>query len=96
MGRSTRWAAQDGVELLAATVERKGGKPEDSEHSKPETPEQPIDYLEAIAPPDESPESVPGAILRAVLDTNHWLASGTDGEIGVFAESNLVLSPIWG
>ena len=94
MGRSTRWAAEENVGLLAATVERKGGGAVGSEPSKPETPEQPIDYLEAIEPPDESPESVPGAILRAVLDTNHWLAAGTDGEIGVFAENNLVLSPI--
>ncbi len=43
---------------------------------------------------DEAPEYVPGAILRAVLDTTQWLASGTDGEIGVFAERNLILSPM--
>ena len=94
VGRSTRWAAQESVGLLAATVELKGGRAEGSEPSKSETPEQPIDYLEAIEPPDEGPESVPGAIIRAILDTNHWLASGMDGEIGVFAERSLVLSPI--
>jgi hypothetical protein len=94
MGNSTRWAAHEDVGLLAATVERKGGRAEGSEPPKEETPEQPIDYLEAIEPPDEAPEYVPGAILRAVLDTNHWLASGTDGQIGVFAERNLILSPI--
>jgi hypothetical protein len=94
MGNSTRWAAHEDVGLLAATVERKGGRAEGSEPPKEETPEQPIDYLEAIEPLDEAPEYVPGAILRAVLDTNHWLASGTDGQIGVFAERNLILSPI--
>jgi hypothetical protein len=75
-------------------VERKGGRAEGSELPTPDTPEQPIDYLDAIEPTNEAPEYVPGAILRAVLDTNHWLASGTDGEIGVFAERNLILSPI--
>jgi hypothetical protein len=94
LGRSTGWVAQEGVGLLSATVERKGGRAEGSDPPKEETPEQPIDYLEAIEPLDEGPEYVPGAILRVVLDTNHWLASGTDGEIGVFAEGNLILSPI--
>jgi hypothetical protein len=94
MGNSTLWAARENVGLLKATVERKGGRAEGSEPEKSETPEQPIDYLEAIEPPDEGPESVPGAILRTILDTEHWLAAGTDGEIGVFAERSLVLSPI--
>jgi len=94
MDRSTRWAAQEGVGLLAATVERRGGRPEGSDPPEAETPEQPIDYLEAIEPPDEGPEYVPGAILRALLDTEHWLSAGTDGDIGVFAESSLILSPI--
>ena len=43
---------------------------------------------------DERPEPVLGAILRGVLDVEHWLAAGTDGEIGVFAESSLILSPV--
>lgn len=94
MGRSTRWAAQEGVGLLAATVERRGGRPEGTDPPKAETPEQPIDYLEAIEPLDEGPEYVPGAILRALVDTEHWLSAGTDGEIGVFAETSLILSPI--
>jgi hypothetical protein len=94
LGESTRWAAREETGLLEVTVERKGGRAEGTEPPKVETPEQPIDYLEAIEPPDERPEYVPGAILRTILDTDHWLASGTDGEIGTFAESTLILSPI--
>ena len=94
LGGSTRWAARENVGLLSATVERRGGRPADAEAPPPETPEQPIDYLEAIEPVDEAPEYVPGAILRTILDTDHWLAAGTDGEIGVFAESSLILSPV--
>jgi hypothetical protein len=94
LGESTRWAGRENVGLLATKTERRGGRAEGSEPPKPETPEQPIDYLDAIEPPDESPEPVPGAILKAILDTDHWLAAGTDGELGVFVESDLVLTPI--
>jgi hypothetical protein len=94
MGRSTRWAAQEGVGLLEATVERRDGRPEGTDPPKPGSPEQPIDYLEAIEPLDEGPEYLSGAILRGLLDAEHWLAAGTDGEIGVFVGSSLILSPV--
>jgi hypothetical protein len=58
------------------------------------TPDQPIDYLEAITPRDEAPEQTPGAIVRTLLNTDHWLASGTDGEIGVLVEGSRVFTPI--
>jgi hypothetical protein len=94
LGESTRWATRDNVGLLATTPERRGGRAEGSDPPKEGTPDQPIDYLDAIAPEDEGPESVPGAILRGLLDTGHWLAAGTDGDIGVFAESSRVFAPI--
>jgi hypothetical protein len=94
LGEATRWAAGGDVGLLAVTVEARGGVPAESEPPTPEAKEQPIDYLEAIEPPREDPEYVPGAILRGILDTDHWLSAGTDGEVGVFAESSLILSPI--
>ncbi len=94
MGASTRWAARESVGLLATVTERRGGRPEGSEAPEPDTPEQPIEYLDAIEPLDEGPEPVPGAILKAILDTEHWLAAGTDGEMGVLVDNDLVLSPI--
>ena len=92
MAGSTAWAARAG--LLSSTAERRGGRAADEDPEGEDTPEQPIDYLEEIAPADEAPESVPGAILSVVLDTEHWLASGTDGEIGVLVEGSRVFRPL--
>ena len=87
MAESSRWAAS--TELLATETERRGGRAEGEDPPEPETADQPIEYLDAISPADESPEGVPGAILRTILDTEHWLAAGTDGEIGV------LVAPHW-
>jgi len=92
MAESTRWAARTG--LLSTTAERRGGRPEETAPKAPGTPEQPIDYLEAIAPVDEAPEQTPGAIVDVILDTDHWLAAGTDGEIGVMVEGSRIFTPI--
>ena len=94
LGGASRWAASDDVGLLEATMERKDGRPEGTDPPDPGTPEQPIDYLEAIEPPNEGPEYLSGAILRALVDTGHWLAAGTDGEIGVFSQGSPLFSPV--
>ena len=92
MAESSRWASREG--LLATETERRGGRAESDDPPDHGTPDQPIEYLDAISPDDESPEGVPGAILRTVLDTEHWLAAGTDGEIGVLVEGSRVFRPI--
>ena len=92
MAESSRWASRAG--LLATTAERRGGRAEGDDPPDSGTPDQPIEYLDAISPEDESPEGVPGAILRTILDTEHWLAAGTDGEIGVLVEGSRVFRPI--
>ncbi|WP_419162432.1 M14 family zinc carboxypeptidase [Candidatus Palauibacter sp.] len=92
MAESSRWASEVG--LIATETERRGGRAEGDDPPEPGTPEQPIEYLDAISPGDESPEGVPGAILRTLLDTEHWLAAGTDGEIGVLVEGSRVFRPI--
>jgi hypothetical protein len=92
MAESTAWATRAG--LLATHAERRGGRAEGTPPKADATPAQPIDYLEAIAPADEEPEQTPGAILRVLLDTGHWLAAGTDGEIGVMVEGSRIFSPI--
>jgi len=92
MAGSTSWATQAG--LLSTTAERRGGRPVGEDADAPATPEQPIEYLDQIVPTDEAPASVPGAILNVVLDTTHWLAAGTDGEIGALVEGTRVFTPI--
>jgi len=94
MAASTQWAARESVGLLNTVSERRGGRPEGEDPPGADTPEQPIDYLEAIAPEDEGPEQTPGAILKVVLDIEHWLSAGTDGEIGVLVQSSRIISPI--
>ncbi len=81
----TRWATRAG--LLSTTAERRGGRPDGEAAPGGGIVDQPIDYLQAIAPVDEAPEGTPGAVVRTLLDTDHWLASGTDGEIGVLVEA---------
>ena len=92
MARSTDWATK--AKLLSTTAERRGGRATGADPPKAETPDQPIEYLDEIAPNDEAPEQVPGAILRVLLDTNHWLSAGTDGEIGALVQGSRVFSPM--
>ncbi len=92
MANSTRWAADEG--LLSTVSERRGGRAAGTDPDREDTPDQPIDYLEEIVPADESPESVPGAILRVLIDTDHWLSAGTDGEIGALVDGSRVFRPL--
>jgi hypothetical protein len=92
MANSTAWATR--AELLSTTAERRGGRAAGTDPESDDTPEQPIDYFEEIVPADEAPESVPGAILRVVLDDDHWLSAGTDGEIGALVEGSRIFRPL--
>ena len=62
--------------------------------AKPEAARKPFEYEQAIQPAREMPELTPGAILRVQLDGEHWLASGTDGEIQVIVEGTRVFTPL--
>ena len=37
---------------------------------------------------------MPGALLRATLDLEHWLSAGIDGEIQVMVEGSRIFTPI--
>jgi hypothetical protein len=94
MAESSRWAARAG--LLATTTELRGGAPEfgGSGSASRGVPDQPIDPVASLAPTREAPEPVPGAILNLTLDPDHWLASGTDGRIGVMVDGSRVFTPL--
>lgn len=93
MAESSRWAARTG--LLETSTELRGGAAEfGGTRPEPAPREQPIDLVEAITPPTEPPVHVPGAILNVELDTEHWLAAGSDGRIGAMVDGDRVFTPL--
>jgi Zinc carboxypeptidase len=57
-------------------------------------PAAPFDYDAAIQPDRERPDAQPGAILRVVVDTDHWLSAGQDEESQAMIEGNRVFAPL--
>jgi Zinc carboxypeptidase len=103
IGEASRWATRENVALLSTTTELKGGRPDvetteaekrGEEKKKAEAATQPIDLEKSIEPERERPDAVPGALLRVVLDQEHWLAAGTDGEIQAMVEGSRIFSPL--
>jgi hypothetical protein len=103
IAEASRWAARDNVGLLATSTELKGGKPEGADAAADKTAEKkdggsasgaPIDFEKAIQPERERPDGTPGALLRVTLDPDHWLSSGTDGEIQAMVEGARIFTPL--
>jgi hypothetical protein len=53
-----------------------------------------FDYDKAIQPDRERPDSQPGAILRVIIDTEHWLSAGQDEETQAMIEGDRVFAPL--
>ena len=95
VGEASRWAAGEKVNLIDTRPELRGGKPDvEEKDKKPTDPPQPFDYDKAVQPERERPENIPGAVVRVRLDLEHWLASGTDGEIQAIVEGQRVFTPL--
>ena len=98
LGEASRWATRDKVGLLGTRTELRGGKPDiepSADEKKPsEEPKKPFDLEQAIQPDREPPDSTPGAIVRVVLDMEHWLSAGFDGEIQAIVEGQRIFTPI--
>jgi hypothetical protein len=98
LGDASRWASTEKVGLIDARPEMRDGKPEGAEDKdkdkKPAEPVKPFDYDKAIQPDRERPENTPGSVLRVELDPEHYLSSGTDGEVQVMVEGRRVFTPV--
>jgi hypothetical protein len=98
LAEASRWATGERVGLLATKTEMRDGRPagvDEKDDKKPAADaKKPFDYEQAIQPEKESPESVPGALLRVTLDREHWLAAGLDDEIQSVVEGARVFTPI--
>jgi len=72
-----------------------GAKPESrpSPESRALNPDD-VAYDKAIQPERERPAAQPGALLRATVDTDHWLSAGSDAETQVVIEGARVFAPI--
>lgn len=52
------------------------------------------DYQQAIRSPQQSPDSVPGVILRAEVDPDHWLGAGLPHIVNVLFSGERIYTPI--
>lgn len=97
LAEASRWAASDRVNLLATYTELRDGRPDrpSAEASAPQgvAPDKYV-YDDAITPRRERPELTTGIIARVAMNMEHWLSSGTDGEIQAMVEGDRVFAPL--
>lgn len=98
LAEASRWATRTESKLLETSTELRDGRPEvqatETPGAPPEPEPQPFDLEQALEPERELPPSTPGALLRVELDTEHWLAAGSDGEIQAVVSGRRVFTPI--
>jgi hypothetical protein len=98
LGEASRWAASAG--LLDTSTELRDGRPdrpaarEQAGGDARATPPEKYDYDAAITPARERPEATSGVIARVLMNMEHWLSSGTDGEIQAMVEGDRVFKPL--
>jgi Zinc carboxypeptidase len=98
LAEASRWAA--GVNLLETSTELRDGRP-DRPAPQGQTPDaarataaEKYDFDAAITPPRERPEATSGVIARVKMNMEHWLSSGTDGDIQAMVEGDRVFKPL--
>jgi len=101
VGAGAEFLCGEKVALLASSVETlggptaKAGEATKSEEKKPAGAAHPFDYDTFVRPDTERPPTVPGAILKVDLDSDHPLAAGFPrGSLGVLINSNRIFSPL--
>jgi hypothetical protein len=97
IGEASRWAANEKTALLETRTELRGGRPDvepTDKEKRPEEPEVPFDLEKAVQPLREQPPETPGAVLRVLLDQEHWLAAGHDGELQAIVDGTRVFTPM--
>lgn len=99
LAEASRWAASAG--LLDTSTELRDGRPDRPAPAAQQpagdtraTPPEKYDYDAAITPQRERPEATSGVIARVLMNMEHWLSSGTDGEIQAMVEGDRVFKPL--
>jgi hypothetical protein len=98
LGEASRWAA--GAGLLGTSTELRDGRPDRPAPPQPgggeprSSPPDKYEYDAAITPSRERPEATSGVVVRVLMNMEHWLSSGTDGEIQAMVEGDRVFKPL--
>jgi Zinc carboxypeptidase len=97
LGEASRWASS--VNLLDTVTELRDGSPDrpapaQSPEAARGAPPEKYNYDDAITPRRERPEATSGVIARVQMNMEHWLSSGTDGEVQVMVEGDRVFKPL--
>ncbi len=97
LAEATRWAATSAAGLLDTNALLKDGKPDippSGSNNAATGASATADLDKAIQPDRERPDAQPGALLRATVDTDHWLSAGQDAETQVVIEGARVFAPL--
>ncbi|MDP1569434.1 MAG: M14 family zinc carboxypeptidase [Vicinamibacterales bacterium] len=97
LAEASRWAQSDRVNLLGTYTELRDGRPDrparDDEAARGTPPEK-FDLDAALTPARERPEQTTGILARVLMNMEHWMSSGTDGEIQGMVEGDRVFAPL--
>jgi hypothetical protein len=84
--------------LLASTIESQA-RAEDEAEKKSDPPKGMVleteeDYLEAIEPKEQPPDSVAGVMVRVKLDPDHWLNAGVGETVHALIRGRAIYLPL--
>ncbi len=108
LGNATRFAADPGVDWLPirreeaaiAEADENGGSSNGNGNGEEEEPtvagtvfESEDDYLTSLEPEGANPDRVPGVLVRAKSDPDHWLAAGVAEDLHVLVRGSDIYTP---
>jgi len=97
LAEASRWAQSDRVNLLDTYTELRDGRPDrpaGDREAERGTPPEKFDLDAALTPARERPEQTTGILARVLMNMEHWMSSGTDGEIQGMVEGDRVFAPL--
>jgi len=93
VAEATDWALEEKTGLLHSARELSSGELP-REDLPPHPAKLEADPQAMLQPLQESPRTIPGALVRALLDEQHWLAMGSSAQVAVMVDSDRVLRPL--
>ncbi len=92
LGGATRWLTEESVGLLS--TKRKVKEIAEGTEATETVDGVSTGLPAGVLPEEEQPSGLPGPILRAQLDPEHWLAFGYGDRINLIAQSRNIYEPI--